>query len=223
MRTGHSLNTDVSQILICFLAASTSAFWPMDISSLQSRPLAIVPPAWAASIPDVEYARLANVRGLLQSQKYAAADEILTRSLELWQKSKQPAMEIATILKDRGRARQFNNPAGALADLNAALEIYAHMRSDERPLDEVMGATFLRAQVNQRLSDLEAAEHDYTTALNLDEENPFIWSARGENRLRREDWTGAAQDFLQAETQFKLIGKICGVLPTPESVHCSEN
>merc|ERR1711966_318594 len=102
----------------------------------------MVPPsAWATPIPDVAYARLAEVRGLLQSQKYSAADEILTRSLELWQRSEQPAVEIATILKDRGNARQFSNPSAALVDLNAALEIYAKMSSEESPLEEVMGAT----------------------------------------------------------------------------------
>jgi len=60
--------------------------------------------------------------------------------------------------------------------------------------------------VNQRLSQLEAAESDLSAALDLDDENPFLWSARGDNRLRQEDWAGAADDFLRAEKQFKLIG-----------------
>jgi tetratricopeptide (TPR) repeat protein len=181
---------------------------PVDITSL-SHPLPLAPPAaWAAQqqLPEAEYARLAEVRGKLQDQKYAAAEVILTRSLELWQKTEQPPLEIATMLKDRSNARLLSNPQGALADLDAVLKIYAEMSAEERPNDDVFAATFLRGQVNQRLSLLEAAESDFSAALDLDAENPFLWSARGDTRARRADWAGAAQDYLTAETQFKVIG-----------------
>jgi tetratricopeptide (TPR) repeat protein len=202
MRTeGTAAASSASHLLACFSAVSLGLLGP-DITSL-SHPNA----AWAAlPMPEAEYARLAEVRGQLQDQKNAAAEVILTRSLELWQKSDQPPLEIATILKDRGNARQLNNPQGALEDLDAALKLYSQMSAEEQPNEDVVGATFLRGQVNQRLSQLEAAERDFSAALDLDGENPFLWSARGDTRVRRADWSGAAQDYLTAEKQFKVIG-----------------
>ena len=194
-------------LLTCFLAASVGLFGPsLDITSLPHRLTLSLQSAWAEQLPEAEYTKLAEVRGLMQSKKYAAADSILTRSLELWQQSDQPTAEIAAILKDRGSARQLINPSAALADLNAALKLYAELSPEERPLDQVVGANFLRGQVHQRLSQLEAAEQDFSAALDLDDENPFLWSARGEVRQRRADWSGATQDYLMAETKFKLIG-----------------
>ena len=60
--------------------------------------------------------------------------------------------------------------------------------------------------MNQRLSNFEAAEQDFSAALDLDEENPFLWSARADTKLRLGNWAGAAKDYKQAEAQFKLIG-----------------
>jgi len=176
-------------------------------------PLSLAPPSASAAQSGVayeklaikEYEKLAQVRGLLQNQKYAAADAILTRSLALWQKSDQPPGEIATILKDRANARQAS-PQRALEDLDAALKLYAQMSADDQPLDEVVGAMFLRGQVQQRLSHLVAAEMDFSAALDLDDTNPFLWSARGDNRGLQGKWSGAAEDYLAAEKSFKLIG-----------------
>jgi tetratricopeptide (TPR) repeat protein len=204
------------------LAASIGFFGPADFGTalLQARIVAPAP-AWAAPIPEMEYAKLSEVRELLQTGKYQAAEATLTRSLKLWQAAEQPAAEVAAILKDRSIARQESNPMGALADLDAALELYASMDDEERPAEEVAGATFLRAQVNQRLSNFEAAERDFSAALELDEENPFMWSARADSRLRgatsaSANWAGAAQDYLQAEKQFKLIGTCRGANETDE-------
>ena len=136
---------------VSLLAASIGLFAPVDIDiqTLQPRPASLVMPCWAAAaVTDSDLAKLAEVRQMLQSGKYSAAEAILTRSLELWTSTKQPAIEIATIFKDRGIARQVSNPTGALADLDAALQLYEGMSVEERPLEEVVGATFLRAQVD---------------------------------------------------------------------------
>ena len=71
---------------------------------------------------------------MLQSQKYDASDRILTSSLTKWQEARQPPMEIAAILKDRGNARQFSDPTAALADLDAALKLYASVSAEERQI-----------------------------------------------------------------------------------------
>ena len=197
-----------SRLLAGFLAASLCVVGHVDMSHPAHLTLAAPPSAYASQLPDAAYARLAEVRGLLQNQKFSAADAILTSSLELWKKTDQPAVEIAAILKDRANARQSSDPGAALADLDAALALYAQLGDGEQPTDEVVGATFLRAQVHKRLADFEAAESDFAAALILDDENPFVWSARGEARLQRRpaDYAGAARDFLRAETQFGLIG-----------------
>ena len=146
---GTAAASAAPHLLACFSAVTLGLLGPVDISSL-SHPLPLAPPAaWAAQqqLPDAEYARLAEVRGQLQDQKYAAAEATLTRSLDLWQKSDQPPLEIATILKDRSNARQLSDPQGALADLDAALKLYAEMSAEERPNDDVFAATFLRGQV----------------------------------------------------------------------------
>lgn len=206
MKIIGSQKAAVPQLLAGFLAVSITLLGHVDTTS-RSHPLTLAPPsASAEQLPAEEFEKLAEVRGLLQSKKYAAADAILTRSLALWRKSDQPPVSIATILKDRGNARQLINPQGALEDLDAALTLYAQMGAEDQPLDEIVGATFLRGQVHQRLSQLEAAEKDYSKAIDLDETNPFLWSARGDNRMRIADWTGAAQDYLTAEKGFKLIG-----------------
>jgi tetratricopeptide (TPR) repeat protein len=193
-----------------FLSNFFAAFFilqgSVDMKSQYHLPTLVPRSALAEELADAEYSKLAEVRGLLQNGKYSAAEAILTRSLELFQETNQPSMEIATILKDRGIARQYSNPRGSLEDLAAAAKIYTQMSSEDQPVSDIVGVKLLRGQVNQRLSLLDAAEEDFSTALSLDEENPFLWSARGDNRMRRADWSGAAEDYLMAEAQFKLIG-----------------
>ncbi len=111
-------------------AAATRVLASLLAVSLLLAPLA----ATAAQLAEEDFQKLGEVRTLLQSQKYDAADRILTSSLTKWQEARQPPMEIAAILKDRGNARQFSDPTAALADLDAALKLYASVSAEERQI-----------------------------------------------------------------------------------------
>jgi hypothetical protein len=108
---------------------------PHVLASLLAVSLLLAPPAaTAAQLAEEDFQKLGEVRTLLQSHKYDAADGILTSSLTKWQEARQPPMEIAAILKDRGNARQFSDPAAALADLDAALKLYESVSAEERQI-----------------------------------------------------------------------------------------
>jgi hypothetical protein len=116
---------------------SSGAPWATTrvLANLLAVSLLLAPPAaTAAQLAEEDFQKLGEVRTLLQSQKYDAADRILTSSLTKWQEARKPPMEIAAILKDRGNARQFSDPTAALADLDAALKLYASVSAEERQI-----------------------------------------------------------------------------------------
>ena len=71
----------------------------------------------------------------------------------------------------------------------------------------------LRARVQEALERWKFAEADLTAAIDrLDEldaiesTNPFLFASRGAARSRLGDFSGAAEDALRAEDEFKMIG-----------------
>ncbi|KOO21298.1 hypothetical protein Ctob_000153 [Chrysochromulina tobinii] len=100
----------------------------------------------------------------------------------------------------------------ALADYTESLRLVQQAGANPDPA-ELQRTFVLRARVQEALERWKFAEADLTAAIDrLDEldaiesTNPFLFASRGAARSRLGDFSGAAEDALRAEDEFKMIG-----------------
>jgi tetratricopeptide (TPR) repeat protein len=141
------------------------------------------------------------------------ADALLTQSIEVWKRTQQPPDELAALYKTRGTVRQRQKLFdAALADYTESLRLVQQNGANQNPT-ELQRTFVLRARVQEALERWKFAEADLTAAIDrLDEldaiesTNPFLFASRGAARSRLGDFSGAAEDALRAEDEFKMIG-----------------
>lgn len=189
----------------------------LDVSptSLHIQPVSatVIQPA-SASVPTAE-AQASLRKAFTQAAEGldASADKLFTASIDEWQKTGQPPDETAGLYKTRAIIRQRQGKLEeSLADFGESLRLIKLPNSKPDPA-EVQRTYALRARVNQALQRWKAAESDLTEAIaGLDQldaieaNNPYLFSSRSSVRSRLADFSGAAEDSLRAEADFKMIG-----------------
>ena len=127
-----------------------------------------------------------------------------------------------TLGKSQG-VSEFSFLGGALADYTEALALLAVDDAREEPLADpaALPQCFLgRAEVERRLGnrwsdvnrDLESAEDSLDRLPRVAQTNPFLYQQRSDARSRLGLWGAAAEDALEAEAQFNLIGVLAFLL-----------
>lgn len=184
-----------------FIALSTPATW------LDSSVSAVEPPSSEAQ---------ATLRKAFTSQRAGflpAAESGFSTSIEVWEKTGQPADELAALYKQRAVVRQEQGRlAEALDDLSRALRFVTAPGSKPDPA-EIQRTFVLRARVNAALGKWREAEQDLSAAISrlddldaIEATNPYLYSERSNARSKLGDFVGASEDALEAEVEFKAIG-----------------
>ena len=180
---------------------------------LSNHPLLCGTAAFAAT-PSAEAQSVLRKAFTMAAQGFdEPADALLTQSIEVWKRTQQPPDELAALYKTRGTVRQRQKLFdAALADYTESLRLV--QQAGANPDTAELQRTFvLRARVQEALERWKFAEADLTAAIDrLDEldaiesTNPFLFASRGAARSRLGDFSGAAEDALRAEDEFKMIG-----------------
>lgn len=180
---------------------------------LSNHPLLCGTAAFAAT-PSAEAQSVLRKAFTMAAQGFdEPADALLTQSIEVWKRTQQPPDELAALYKTRGTVRQRQKLFdAALADYTESLRLV--QQAGANPDQAELQRTFvLRARVQEALERWKFAEADLTAAIDrLDEldaiesTNPFLFASRGAARSRLGDFSGAAEDALRAEDEFKMIG-----------------
>ena len=143
----------------------------------------------------------------------STADSLLTSSIDEWKRTKQPPDETAALLKKRATVRQQQGKLeAALADLSESLKLAQAPGAKPDPA-EIQRTFVARARVNEALQDWKPAALDLSAAIDrlddldaIEANNPFLYAERSSARSKLGDFTGAADDSLRAEADFKSIG-----------------
>jgi len=180
---------------------------------LSNHPLLCGTAAFAAT-PSAEAQSVLRKAFTMAAQGFdEPADALLTQSIEVWKRTQQPPDELAALYKTRGTVRQRQKLFdAALADYTESLRLVQQAGANPDPA-ELQRTFVLRARVQEALERWKFAEADLTAAIDrLDEldaiesTNPFLFASRGAARSRLGDFSGAAEDALRAEDEFKMIG-----------------
>jgi tetratricopeptide (TPR) repeat protein len=180
---------------------------------LSNHPLLCGTAAFAAT-PSAEAQSVLRKAFTMAAQGFdEPADALLTQSIEVWKRTQQPPDELAALYKTRGTVRQRQKLFdAALADYTESLRLVQQAGAHPDPA-ELQRTFVLRARVQEALERWKFAEADLTAAIDrLDEldaiesTNPFLFASRGAARSRLGDFSGAAEDALRAEDEFKMIG-----------------
>lgn len=146
----------------------------------------------------------------------AKAEELLTQSIQEWQKTKQASDETAALYNTRGMI--FANQGKlemALSDFTESLRL-VRLPDSKPDISEIQRAYIRRADVNEKLQRWKQAEEDLSAAIVrlddpglsiLESTNPDLFAYRGRARSRLGDFAGAADDYNRAEKEFKEIGQ----------------
>jgi tetratricopeptide (TPR) repeat protein len=143
-------------------------------------------------------------------------------TLTLWEHAVRVVPTSSDAHVERGRARQANDPRGALADFDAAIALdrtnalaYS-VRGNARyaagdlnaaladytaaidALPRYASAYYSRGVVWQDKGNLDAAAADYGEAIRLNPRDPRPWNNRGVVRAARGDVDGALADYAEA-------------------------
>ena len=195
----------------CCLFGPLQLSAPLPLSSLTA---AAAQPPQAAQPPTAEaQASLRKAFTAAQAGFYDKADVLLTDSIGVWQRTRQPPDETAALFKTRGITRQQQGRLDlALADFDEALRL-SRLPDASPDVEEVQRTFVLRARVNELLRRWPAAEADLTEAIdrldslpNLEATNPYLYSERSHARSLLGRYDAAAEDALFASTELKVIG-----------------
>lgn len=141
------------------------------------------------------------------------ADKLLSESIAEWEKTHQPADEVAALYKTRGMVRaDLGDQRGAMADLDVAIRLGRVAGSSADPT-ELSRAYRLRARAHNALGQWREEEADLSAAIAalddlpaLEATNPFLYSQRGAARSKLTNFRGAADDHMQAQADYRSIG-----------------
>ena len=213
MRPPPSLSAAAAhRSLAGLLAAASITFSPMP-------PLSQIAPAFAAAAPPSADAQAGLRRAFTAAQAgLSSTDALFGESIAEWERTQQPAEEIAQLYKARGGVRleqsADNAPQlrAALSDLTKALELMQTPGSKTEPAE--LQRTFqLRARVNGALGNPREQIGDLSSAISLldaldaiEATNPYVYGDRARARMVVGDYRGAADDAEAAEMLFKDIG-----------------
>lgn len=195
---------------------SSSAFERAICTALAACGLALLPPAPLYAAPPSAEAQITLRKGFqaVNSGLLGNADALLSQSAKEWVRTGQPSDELAAILKARGSVRQqLGMLEPALEDLSESLKLNTKPDAGGADPAEIQRTYVLRARVLGALERWRAAEQDLTAAIDrldsldaIEATNPYLFSERSAARSRLGDFAGAAEDALQAEVEFKMIG-----------------
>ncbi|KAL1525138.1 hypothetical protein AB1Y20_020009 [Prymnesium parvum] len=166
--------------------------------------------AASASPPTLEMqAQLRKGFQAAQAGLFGSAELQLTASIAQWEQTRQPADELAALYKTRGIVRlERGQPERALSDFSRALQL-----SPSADAAEVQRTYQLRARAHQLLGNVREQADDLSDAIRrldaldaIEATNPYLYAERAAARMRLQEWDGAAEDALQAEAEFGVIG-----------------
>ena len=163
----------------------------LTAAALSALPLpGLLLPAHAAPPSAEAQATLRKGFSAAQEGLYANADNLFGASISEWEKTGQPAEELATLYMTRGGVRQeAGKLADARTDLSKALNLMQRAGSSSSPA-EIQRTFQLRARVNAALGSRREQVDDLSAAIaRLDEldaieaTNPYLYSERVSHRL----------------------------------------
>lgn len=178
-----------------------------------SLPSTFIPDALASAPTQEMQIQLRKGFQAAEAGLLTSANAQLTKSITQWEQTQQPLDEIAALYKTRGVVRaELDKPREALSDFSQALVLMLKPGSQPDPA-EIQRTFQLRARANLALGDIKAEEEDLSAAIArldtldaIEATNPYLYSERALARMKLTDWTGAADDALQAEVEFSTIG-----------------
>ena len=201
-----------------YVAAACIAATPCNPAAFATELVAPAPDSEAQAI--LRKAFVSQRAGLL-----GTAETGFSSALQEWERSGQPADEVAALYKQRGIVRQEQGKLlEALVDLSKSLDLAMAPGSKPDPA-EIQRTFVLRARVNEQLQRWRAAESDLSAAITrlddmdaIEATNPYLYAERSTARSRLGQFADAADDALQAEADYKAIGdKVRRLLATAES------
>ena len=200
-----------------YVAAACIAATPCNPAAFAIELVAPAPDSEAQAI--LRKAFVSQRAGLL-----GTAETGFSSALQEWERSGQPADEVAALYKQRGIVRQEQGKLlEALVDLSKSLDLAMAPGSKPDPA-EIQRTFVLRARVNEQLQRWRAAESDLSAAITrlddmdaIEATNPYLYAERSTARSRLGQFADAADDALQAEADYKAIGdKVRRLLATAE-------